>query len=205
MRCNKIFIFLLFLIFLTCGTSKNAKYDVLRYSANKTKDVEKYLVRLESYTTNGAIYHKKYKRYLAGVARILIEEKKLNIVNESLGFYFDKKESSKTRLYLGLDINVSSKEVLSNKSYEENGRKMIKVYSRQILEVLYSCLEILEEDEVYGMVVGMYWKSKGNNSLNIWIEKNDVNKYYNKSITFNELVFRSTVTNSKGKIIRLTL
>ncbi|MGL4370496.1 MAG: hypothetical protein ACRCUT_12615, partial [Spirochaetota bacterium] len=87
---NKCFmVIVLCASFLMCASAapENGRYNVLKYTSGAS-GYEKYLVTIESYTTNGSVYQKKYTDYLYGVARILTEETKMSVVERSIGFYY---------------------------------------------------------------------------------------------------------------------
>jgi hypothetical protein len=198
--------------FLTCASAqtnnngKNAeKIDVLKYAGTELK-YEKYLVSVDSYTTNGSVYHKKYLNYLYGIAKIFIDEKKIDVSEKSIGFYYDKKEKRKDKLFIGVDLVVPEERIKYGDDYIENARALIGQYLMPTMNVLSSCTDILKEDEVKGVVVGLAWTRNGMRQVvNIWISKDDMELYYADGLTLNELVIRSTVTNTEGGIIRMTL
>jgi len=193
--------------FFSCASAQNGggHYDVLTY-AGAAADYTPYLVSIESYTTNGSIYHKKYTDYLYGVAKILIVEKKLSVGEKSIGFYFDKKENRKDKLFLGVDIRTSDADVLVSEGYEKNGRIMMGKYLKDVMDVLNSCSAVIAENEVKGVVIGLIWQ-RGNvkELINVWIPKEDMSLFYSASLTLSGLVAKSTVTNTDGRIIRLAL
>ncbi|HEY1405402.1 MAG TPA: hypothetical protein VF857_02210 [Spirochaetota bacterium] len=198
---------------MTCATAQQKeqtanppdKYDVLQYATEDSR-YNKYLVTIESYTTNGSTYHKKYLQYLYGIAKIFVDEKKIAVGEHSIGFYYDKKENRKDKLYLGVDLILPDEMVSQEASYDKNARALIGKNLREMMSVLSSCTEVLKENEVKGVVVGLVWKRNGLRELvNIWISKDDVDLFYRNELTLNELVIRSTVTNTDGRIIRMTL
>jgi hypothetical protein len=200
-------------IFLTCASAQQGgennvsvdKYDVSRY-ANEDSVYSLYLVPIDSYTTNGALYHKKYLPYLYGIAKIFRDEKKVFVGEKSIGFYYDKKENRKDKLFLGVDLIMPDSAVILDADYEKNARTMISKNLREMMNVLSSCTEVLKENEVKGVVVGLIWNRGGRKELvNIWISKSDMDLYYGNGLTLNELVIRSTVTNTDGHIIRMTM
>jgi hypothetical protein len=76
----------------------------------KISDVNKYsdlLVNINSYSTNGAYYQKKYVKLLVSLAGELVEGQDLDVSKESIGFYYDKRSARTDRLFLGADINTS--------------------------------------------------------------------------------------------------
>lgn len=196
----------LFLItVLACSASANKKYDMNDYDKKKVNEYDNYLVKDSDYTTNGITYHKKYKVCMYSIVEHLMVKQQYEIVMQSVGFYYDQKKS-KNKYYLGLDIICDEKTVLINQSYSDNGRKMIKEYLPPIMNIVFSCDKIFAENDIEGIVIGLVWKRNGRNeSINIWTAKDDISRYYNKRLTFREMVYRSTVTDSQDRIIRLTL
>ena len=207
MKTMMLFTSVLFALALSCASAQqgDAQYDVLTYSAGSS-GYEKYLVSVGSYTTNGAIYQKKYTDYLYGIAKILLSEKKMDVIEQSIGFYYDKKENRKDKLFLTVDIRMPDQEVRSAESYENNARAMMGLSLRGVMDVLHSCQTVLSENEVKGVVMGLAWQRGGARELiNVWVSKEDLALFYAKSLTLNEVVIRGTVTNTEGRIIRLTL
>jgi hypothetical protein len=204
----RLFIVLIMsLLFTMCATAqpKSVSYDVLQYS-DAGSGYEKYLVVFDSYTTNGSIYHKKYLDYLYGIAKIFTDEKKAMVSEKSIGFYFDKKENRKDKLFLGVDLIADDKSIDKGMDYDKNVRSVLKQFLKDAMSVLGSCTAILKENEVQGVVIGFIWNRNGVRELvNIWIPKEELNLFYTDSLTLNELVIRSTVTNTNGKIIRMSL
>jgi hypothetical protein len=161
---------------------------------------------MDSYTTIGSVYHKKYEETLYGIAKIFVEEKKFSINDRTIGFYYDKKENRKDRLYFGADFSVSASVVSESDDYEKNVRSVLKNYLLPSMEVMHSCPEILKENDVKGIVFGYIWeRSKRKELVNIWIMKEDLASYFKSEITLTELVIRSVVTNTEGRIFRITL
>ena len=194
----------------TCGSGgsniqlKREKKILNYYSEQKKDKYAHLLVDLKNYTTNGDLYQKKYKKHLIGVASELLEVKKFIIKEGSIGFYYDKKSKERDKLYFGLDIIESEK---FNTSYPKTAIALIKKNLQPVMETLNSCRTIFYEKEVVGIVVGFHWESAVSNkyNVNVWIHEGDVFLYEDSRLTFNELVHRSTITDTKGEIIRLQL
>ena len=194
-------------MFFSCASAQVAQghYDVLTYSAGAS-EYEKYLVAVDSYTTNGGVYHKKYTDYLYGIAKILLTEKTMTIAEKSIGFYYDKKENRKDKLFLGVDVGIADTSVAQAETYEKNARTLTGTFLKDVMGVLHSCTAVLAESEVKGVVIGLVWQRGGARELiNVWVSKEDLALFYKNSLTLSELVVRSTVTNTEGRIIRLTL
>lgn len=195
------------LVFTMCATAevKNEKYDINKY-AGKSSAYSKYLVSLDSYTTIGSVYHKKYEETLYGIAKIFIDEKKFVINEKTIGFYYDKKENRKDRLYFGADFTVSQSVVSDDADYEKNVRSVLKNYLLPSMEVMHSCPEVLKENDVKGVVFGYIWeRNKQRELVNIWIMKEDLVAFFKNEITLTEIVIRSVVTNTEGRIFRIAL
>lgn len=202
---NKIsLILVLLLIFSTCSTSSKSLYKVNEYKYDKANENSKYMVELDSYTTGGSVYHKKYLNYLFGIAKVLREEKQISIKERSIGFYYDD-NLSKSNFYLGVDVQCDNNYVSENKTYEENGRVMMKAYLKNVLDVIDSAEKIFEEKNIEGVVIGLFWQESGRKKyINVWARKNDFKKYLNGKLTLRGFVFKCTVTDYDGRIIRLT-
>jgi hypothetical protein len=158
---------------------------------------------LKRYTTNGILYHKKYYRYLIAIAGDIVENKKMKVVKRTIGFYYDKKSRLKNKLYLGLDIDTNK---TYGQSYNYVAKYILKNNIRNIMDTVNSCETIFKEKEVVGMVVGFSWKSTiVDYQCTIWIPETIVNLFEKRKITIEELIHRSTVTNSIGKVIILRM
>lgn len=205
MSVKSIMVSLFFITILSCATAGTTpKYDILDYSSDQKSELEDYLVSLDSYTTNGKIYHKKYYKYLIGVAKVFIKERGIQVSRRSIGFYYDKKESSHL-LYLGVDIIIPSGRVSHDLSYEKNSKNIINLFFPEAISILDSCRDVLNEDDIAGMLLGIKWQRKGKSEvINIWSKKKDVTEYFEKKLTFKELLIRSTFTDTRGKIFRLS-
>ena len=182
-------------------TGMNSRETALlnEYSEERKEKYADYIVDIGKYTTNGAEYQKKYYKYLVGIAGDIIENRKLGIVRGSIGFYYDKKSQEKGRLFLGLDIDTGR---YSENDYSEAALKLLKEFTAGIIETINACNTIFDEKEIIGMVIGFRWKSgKGEDQVNIWINEADVIRFEKKVLTFDELIQRSTITDTSGKII----
>ncbi len=195
-----------FIILSGCSSADSREEKILKYSEDKDKANKYaiYLVNPENYTTAGAEYHNKYYPYLIGIARTVAEEKKIILIENSIGFYYDKREDNKNKLYLGVDINAQNDSSNINANYQAAALSQLKKYLGDILFVLQSCKSIFTEKEVMGSVIGIRWQQdKTVNAVTIWISKNDVARYEMKELTFDEIIQRNFVTDTEGKIIRI--
>jgi hypothetical protein len=191
------------LLFATCGLTTEREQKILDYYSERSRDrYADLLVPLERYTTTvGAQYHQKFYKHLIGVAGDLVEKKKLVVEKGSIGFYYDKKSGDKNKLYLGVDL-VSSGDFAQ--SYESVSVSFIRKDLKNIIETVNSCRSIFEEKEVVGMVIGWWWTSTGaRERVSLWILKDDFIKLEDGMITFDELLIKSTVTNTIGRVIKL--
>ncbi len=204
--CRTIII-LCIVMLTTCSlTDNNREEKILEYTDESVNRYESFLVDPAQYTTSGVQYHKRYHKYLIGVARIVTEEKELDIVKSSIGFYFDKKKNVRDELYLGLDINTSLEYSRSYSSYSEAAITQLRKYLNNVLYIIHSCKTVFFENEIVGIVIGINWtRDDVQESVNIWIDQNDVIRYEEKKLTFNELIHRNTITNTQGKIIKLPI
>jgi hypothetical protein len=203
-RDMKVPVMLFIIIFTTCASTSSREGHILDFTEEKKTSYGEYLAVENQYTTGGVEYHKKYNSYLIGIAAVAIEEKKLNIVKQSIGFYYDKKKNVKNELYLGLDVNIG--EDYPYQSYNEAAVTRLKKYLRDLLYIINSCRTVFAENEIAGMVVGFKWtRGSLNESVNIWIDKKDVLLFEDGKLTFDELICRNTITDTEGKIIRLPI
>ena len=202
---KKFFIIVFCGLFFTCSSTDTREEKILDFSESSVNKYEKYLVDSEQYSTNGAEYHKKYYKYLIGVAHTIIENKKYEIVERSIGFYYDKKEENRNSLFLGVDIAVIQGSPLQYSSYNGVAIALLEKYLREILYVVHSCKKVFAEDSIVGTVLGIRWESGSLKAVNIWIDQKDVVRFESDNLTFREIIQRNQVTNTEGKIIRLPI
>jgi len=192
------------LFFATCGLTTEREQKILDLYTDQNKD--KYadlLVDVQNYTTSGAEYHKKFYKYLIGIAGDIVEKKKLSIEKASVGFYYDKKSGDRSKLYLGLDINTQA---YFEQPYETVAVNLIRKNLRDVIQTINSCRSIFSENEIVGMVLGWKWNAKtAREHVSVWIYKEDFIKFEDGMITFDELVQRSTIANTTGRVIKLPL
>ena len=196
---------LLMVLFATCAlTTGERERQILDYytEANRQKYAD-LLVDPQRYTTAGTDFHKKYYGHLIGIAGDIVEKKKLAVEKGSIGFYFDKRSGDRNRLYLGLDIDTKTS---SDQSFEVAAATLIGRDLKEIIQTFNSCRSVFNEKEIIGMVIGWIWSSSGGvEHLSLWIVKEDFTKFEEGKITFDELVQRSSITNTTGRVIRLQL
>jgi hypothetical protein len=192
------------LFFATCGLTTEREQKILDLYTDQNKD--KYsdlLVDVQNYTTSGVEYHKKFYKYLIGIAGDIVEKKRLSIEKGSVGFYYDKKSGDRSKLYLGLDINTQAN---YDQPYEAVAVNLIRKNLKDVIQTINSCRSIFSENEIVGMVLGWKWNAKTvREHMSVWIYKEDFIKFEDGMITFDELVQRSTIANTIGRVIRLPL
>ncbi len=200
----RIILVVLIVFSINCESVGQRETQVLAYTSDKVNVYEKYLVDPAQYTSGGSVYHKKYFAHLIGVARMLTEEKKLNLVEKSIGFYHDKKRKDEKKLYLGLDIDAPSYAIRTDGTYGQNTAILLKKYTPEYLPVVLSCVTLLDEAEIAGMVIGFRWQNGSKNeSFNFWVDKKDARLYEANRLTLTEFIERNTITDASGTIVRL--
>ncbi len=204
---KKYIVFLLHLAVLllaTCALTTEREKKILDFYTDQNR--EKYadlLVDVQRYTTSATEYHNKFMRYLIGIAGDIVEKKKLAIDKGSIGFYFDKKSGDRNKLYLGLDIDTKGN---FDQPFENVAVSLIRRNLRDVVQTINSCRTIFSENQIRGMVIGWKWTSKGApEHVSVWILKDDFIKFEDDMITFDELVQRSFITNTMGRVIKLPL
>ena len=190
--------------FITCGSTSEREKKILDYYTEQNK--EKYadlLVDVQRYTTSGAEYHKKFFKYLIGIAGDIVQEKNLAVEKGSVGFYFDKKSGDRNKLYLGLDLDIAAR---YDQPFAKVAVSLIRKDLKDVVQTINSCRAIFSESQIVGMVIGWIWDSKeGREHASVWIRKEDFIKFEDGMITFDELVQRSTITNTAGRVVKLPL
>lgn len=192
------------LFFATCGMTAEREQMILDLYTDQNKDkYAELLVAVQNYTTSGAEYHKKFYKYLIGIAGDIVEKKKLSIEKGSVGFYYDKKSGDRSKLYLGLDIKT---EVYYDQPYDTVAVNLIRKNLKDVIQTINSCRSIFSEKEIVGMVLGWRWNAKtAREHVSVWIYKEDFIRFEDGMITFDELVHRSTIANTIGRVIKLPL
>jgi hypothetical protein len=190
--------------FTSCASVSKREKDILDYPQEKIATYENMLVDLRQYTTNGLEYHAMYRKHLIGIARYIIEERKMSVAKGSIGFYFDKRENKRNKLYLGVDIDISLNQDQMRMSYKETAMSIITRHLADIMFIIYSCKTVFDEREIIGAVIGFHWR-KGDDSdmANVWIDKGDIMKFENKELTLSEVIHRNSITDTKGKVMKI--
>lgn len=184
------------------GEDHNVSKGVIESGEVKNK-YSIYLVDINSYTTNGGFYQKKYEKEIISIIASLTENYELEIFKNSAGFYFDKKANIKNRLYLGFDFGIVKD---NNFDYGRFSTSLIKENVAVIMNEVFRYSRIFNEAEIAGLVIGFKWEEgRMNRQVNIWIKKEDMILARESKITINEMYQRSTITNSEGKIILLPI
>lgn len=198
---------LLILVSAQCETTSEREKSILNFPTSEEGRYVDLLIDPGQYTTNGAVYHQKYRTHLIGIARSLTADCKFTILKNSIGFYFDKKLNQRDRLYLGIDMEIPLDETVhAGSSYQHIAVTALETYLKDVLSVINSCATIFGESEIIGMVVGFHWRMRDRrHSITIWIDERDVVRYENRQLTMKELISRSYITNTEGKLIRLLL
>lgn len=191
-------------LFATCGLTSEREQAVLSYSTER--NMVKYadlLVEEERYTTAGLKYQKKYHRHLIGIAGEIVENRKLEIEKHSIGFYYDKRSGDTKSLYLGLDIDAGSR---GGKPFERIAVELIRSDLANIMQTIHACRSVFNEGDIAGMVIGWKWTAgAAREHLSVWITKADFIRYEDDLLTFDGMLQRSTITNTRGRVIRLPL
>lgn len=167
---------------------------------DKPYDGNRYLVPAESYTTAAINYHTKYKESLLSIAEELTN-KNIKIGEKTLGFYYDKNANDKNSFYVGLDSILPR---ATGSDYLSRAKAVIYTSLKPVLETVNSREEIFSESNVAGMAIGFKWRNAGaSEQVSIWIPKYEALSYRGDSMPFEELVYRSFLTNAIGRIIVL--
>lgn len=173
------------------------------YSRENKEKYNSRLVPIRRYSTGGVVYHEKYHRHLISIAADLVENKALEVMESSIGFYYDRTSRNKERLYLGLDIDAG---INLPPDFRRAVEERIRSDLNDVIETVNSCASVFENQSIAGFVVGWAWgRGSSDDPVSIWILKEDLSKFDADRITFEELVLRSTITDTKGRIIRLAI
>ncbi|MCL1910775.1 MAG: hypothetical protein FWG13_01025 [Leptospirales bacterium] len=158
---------------------------------SRSVDSSKFLVNPDNYTTDGGVYQKKYQSNLLNI----IERVKhsMNIGEESVGFYYDKKANNR-KLYVGIDIIM---EDIAGADYGMRARTVIYNNLVPLMENVNTQKVIFKEERIAGMVVSFKWK--GSEQINVWVSAADVERFLNRGMTLDELIQRSELIDGQGK------
>ena len=191
-------------LFATCGLTSEREQALLSQSTDRNASrYEDLLVEEDRYTTAVLGYQKKYYRHLIGIAADIVENRKLAVEKHSIGFYYEKKSGDTRRLYLGLDIDAGTQPA---QVFERTAVALIRRDLANIVQTINSCRSVFNESDIEGMVIGWRWTAgAAREHLSVWITKVDFIRYEEDLLTFDGMIQRSTVTNTKGRVIRLPL
>jgi hypothetical protein len=201
---GKALLTIIIIFSLQCESTGERGIVVTPMPRNPENVYDKYLVRINQYTTKGSYYHKKYYRQLLEVAHVFSADRSLRIVERSIGFYHDKKKKEDTKLYLGIDFSPDT-DNLPESGYGERISHLLKKQLPSIMPALMSQSGLLGEKEVVGIVVGMRWRQGWSTEhFNFWLLSSDARLLENSRLTLDEVIRRNTITDMEGNIIRLT-
>ncbi|MBN2038429.1 MAG: hypothetical protein JW864_00190 [Spirochaetes bacterium] len=203
-----IFFIILPVIFILFCSSPEKKEEekITVIPENAGPGFEKYLVNTEQYTTKGEVYHRKYLKSLLGIARVVTEDKGISVYEKSIGFYYDKREDRKDKLYLGIDISSQIDSTLYYSTYSGIALAQFRKYLKDIIYIFHTEKNIFSEEEIIGYVITIRWERDSvMEMVSIWIKEDDADAFAQNKITFDELIQRNFITNTDGKIIKLLL
>jgi len=155
-------------------------------------DSSKFLVNPDKYTTDGGIYQKKYQSNLISIIDRV--KHSMNVGEESVGFYHDKKANDGRRLYVGIDIIIEN---AAGADYGVRAKTVIYNNLVPVIESVNAQKILFKEERIAGMVVSFKWK--GDEQINVWINAADVERFINRGMTLDEVVQRSGLTDGEGK------
>ncbi|MEW6526868.1 MAG: hypothetical protein AB1444_09400 [Spirochaetota bacterium] len=122
----------------------------------------------------------------------------------TFGFYYDNKTKEKNRLYLGFDCDVGGT-ITGADSFPLRAWNIIFKNLNPVLAKSKILHQILQDENIQGLVISFYWFFEGPEGIIVWIEKKDIEQYMQNKIIYPELIARSTTTRLDGKIINLIL
>jgi hypothetical protein len=179
---------------------ERSQAEIISPKKDSKKDNKDFLVDPENYTTDGGIYHKKYRSTLIDIAN-LIKKNSMDIGRQSVGFYYDRNTNERDKLYVGIDIIIDNP---TGADYGTRAKSAIYNNLEPVMESVNAHRELFKEKQIVGMVIGFKWKDGGKGEqINIWINESDADRYKDNKMTFNEIVQRSFLTNGQGRIIIL--
>ena len=207
MRLRGLALLLFFVAATNCASAQESSggNQIPKPEEAAASDYGKYLVNIDAYTSSGSVYHRKHQALLLTAVRDLVDKKGLDLLPGSVGFYFDRRMNVREQLFLGYDFTGDPELAKTASSYADAVRAMLSRYFPDLLSQYQLLAPILKETSVNGIVIGVKWAQAGRvESMNLWVLKDDLERYVSKELTFKELVIRATLTDSSGRIVRIT-
>ncbi|HPS57386.1 MAG TPA: hypothetical protein PK514_04710 [Spirochaetota bacterium] len=208
----KKYIILLFAaaaMFLSCSAgmflyASDDEDDAVRTC--KSVDQKKYgsyLIDVNLYTGGGDSLHKKYMNELLCLASVMIEQQDIPLVKQTVGFYRDSLGGSRSPFYIGFDVAA---EYDGSLDYGRFCTRLIRENAGGIAEEAARLESVFGEQDVAGVVVTFRWTwNSQDGNVTIWMKEGDIRLFNNDKITASELYQRSTITNTRGKVILLPI
>jgi len=207
MQRLSILVVLSLFIVSACATAneKNVQQTVGDSSTQQSAVSNDYAVPEFQYTTQEGI--KLNAMYNTKLNDLGLEIKKIEPLAHRIrtfGFYYDNKTKEKNKLYLGFDCDVGGT-ITGADSYPLRAWNIIFKNLNPVLTKSKILHQILQDENIQGLVISFYWFFEGSEGIILWIEKKDIEQYMQNKIIYPELIARSTTTRLDGKIINLIL
>lgn len=207
MQRLSILVVLSLFIVSACATAneKNIQQTVGDSSTQQSAVSNDFAVPEYQYTTQEGI--KLNAMYNTKLNDLGLEIKKIEPLApriRTFGFYYDNKTKEKNKLYLGFDCDVGGT-ITGADSYPLRAWNIIFKNLNPVLIKSKILHQILQDENIQGLVISFYWFFEGSEGIILWIEKKDIEQYMQNKIIYPELIARSTTTRLDGKIINLIL
>jgi hypothetical protein len=207
MQRLSILVVLSLFIVSACATAneKIIAQTVGNSSTQQSAANNEYAVPEFQYTTQDGI--KLNTMYSTKLNDLGMEIKKIEPLvprTRTFGFYYDNKTKQKNKLYLGFDCDVGGT-ITGADSYPLRAWNIIFKNLNPVLAKSKILHQILQDENIQGLVISFYWFFEGPEGIIVWIEKKDIEQYMQNKIIYPELIARSTTTRLDGKIINLIL